>query len=139
MSPRRRSRKTPLRPAPAGAPGQLLGTHNKAHDVFDDDLAAMQGWLGKDYRFPAGPPFPWDDLLPDERSLFDRAVARLTMVLVPRRIALAMCWSDGAWRGTCVKIVSAQDVECYPARRHVRLIPRPTIRQALGLPEPPPN
>lgn len=133
-----RKPRAPRRP-PKGAPGQLLGRHNKAPDVFDDDAAALQGWLGERYRFPPGPPFPWDDLLPDERALFDRAVERLTLVLVPQKIALAMCWGDGTWRPVCTKIVGAQDIECYPARKHVRLIPRPTIRQVLGLPEEPQN
>lgn len=120
-------------------PGQLVGAHNKAQDVFEDDLAALQGWMGTGYRFPKGPPYPWDALLPDERSLFDRAVARLTLVLVPKKIALAMCWGDGAWRPVCVKIVTAADVECYPTRKHIRLIPRPTLHRVLGLPEPAPN
>jgi hypothetical protein len=140
MPPRRpqraRKKTPPSQGARPGAPGQLLGTHNKAPDVFDDDAAALQGWLGERYRFPPGPPYPWDGLLPDERAVFDRAVERLTLVLVPRRIALALCWGDGAWRPVCAKIVDALNVECYPARKHIRLIPRPTIRQVLGLPEP---
>jgi hypothetical protein len=140
MAPRRRTGKPKApRPAPKGVPGQLLGTHNKAPDVFDDDAAALQGWLGQGYRFPAGPPYPWDDLLPDERALFDRAVERLTLVLVPPKIALALCWGDGTWRPVCTKIVGAADVECYPHRKHIRLIPRPTIRQVLGLPDDPQN
>lgn len=141
MAPRKPRAPRPKRPKapPKGAPGQLLGTKNKAHDLLPDDLAATAGWLGKDYAYPPGPPYPWEDLLPDEAALFERAVGRLTTVLVPKKAALAMCWGGGDWRDVCTKIVNAADVECYPARHHVRLIPRPSIRQLLGLPDEPQN
>jgi hypothetical protein len=117
-------------------PEALRGRQNKARDVYaEDDLAALTGWLGQGYRYPEGPPWPWDDLLPDERSLFEHAVARLTLVLVPRRVAYAMCWSEGRWRETCQKIVNAADVQAFPARKHVRLIPKPSLRALLGIPE----
>ena len=134
------ARKKGRRRAPEAAtatPGAALKRPtNKARDLIpDDDLAALTGWLGQGYRPPEGPPWPWDGLLPDERAVFDRAVERLTLVLVPRRVALAMAWGEGHWREVCHKIVAAADVQAFPDRKHVRLVPRPSLRGLLGLPE----
>ena len=90
--------------------------------------------MGRDFKAPDGPPWPWEALLPDERALFDKAVARLRVVLVPEAVALCLCWGEGHWRPVCEKIVDAQDVRVYPSRHHITLVPRPTIRQILGLP-----
>lgn len=126
--PRRRRRKKSAAPAPLVAP------RNKARDLLPDELAAIHGWLGQGYRFPEGPPYPWELLLPNELELFDRAVRRLTLADVPERVAQALCWAEGNWHVMVPKIITAQNVQAYPERKHIRLVPRPTVQHILGLP-----
>lgn len=117
--------RAPRRPAPA--PATVI---NKVPDLApDDDAAALLGWLGKGYAPPAGR--PWEALPPDDRALFDRATARLRFAYVPRAVADVLCWSGGAWHATCRRIVDAAEVEVYPQRQHIRLIPRPPVARLL--------
>jgi len=134
--PKRRRGARPRKPDP----GALRPKQNKAKDLLPDDgLAEVMGWVGQGYRPPEGPPWPWDGLLPDERALFDRAVARLVLVRVPRRAALAICWAEGDWHRVSTMIASAADVQAFPDRHHIRLVPRPqqpSVWDLLGLPPP---
>ena len=132
--------KKPKRASPPTPASALRRKQNKAKDLLPDaGLADLLGWVGQGYRPPEGPPWPWDGLLPDERPFFDQAVRRLRLVQVPERAALAICWAEGDWHRVCTQIVSAVDVQAFPDRHHIRLVPRPkqpSLASLLGLPGP---
>jgi len=120
----KRKRRAPSTPA-APRPRPI----NKARDLLTADQAALSGWLGQHHALPPGPPYPWEALLPDDLALFDRAVGRLVLGGVPRPVAQAMCWARGAWAPACTRIVTAQAVQVFPERQHVRLIPASSLQR----------
>jgi hypothetical protein len=137
MARKTRTRPPKVKPASRGRSPAGPVSLNKAPDLLPDaDRAALLGWLGKGYRAPPGPPWPWEALPTEDRALFDQATARLRLVFVPRAVAEVLCWAGGDWRTACRQITEAADVECYPSRKHIRLIPRPTVARLLGLPDP---
>lgn len=98
---------------------------NKAPDLLPDrEWARFSGWLGQGYRPPPGPPWPWEILTGEARELFDGAVKRLTVGGVPPEVASVICWSDGGWHKTCRMIAEAAEVQVFPDRQHIRLVPR---------------
>jgi hypothetical protein len=99
---------------------------NKAPDLLPhDDVAQALAWLGKGYPTPSGPPWPWEALPDDERARFDAAVKRLVDGFVPTLAAQTLCWSGGDWRATCRQVTDAAEIQIFPERQHIRLIPRP--------------
>lgn len=65
------------------------------------------------------------DLLPFEREVFDRAVARLVLHGCPPDFAAILAWDGGAWQPMATMILDAAVVDVDLQTRHVRLIPRP--------------
>lgn len=103
-------------------------TINKAPDLLPhDDVAQAMAWLGTGYPTPKGPPWPWEALAGDERDRYEAAVKRLTDGFVPALAAQVLCWSGGRWRETCRQIVDAAEIQIFPERQHIRLIPRTRV------------
>jgi hypothetical protein len=77
----------------------------------------------------APPPVPAgdvaQDLLPFEREVFDRAVARLVLNGCPPEFASLLAWNGGGWQEMATMILDAAVVDVNPQTRHVRLVPRP--------------
>lgn len=112
MAPRKRRQKTPA-------------VVNKAPDLLPDRaMAEALGWLGRGYRPPPGPPYPWDALDAGDNMLFTAAANRLEAGGVPKKAAEILCWSNGDWRRTCAMIADAGAVQVFPERQHIRLVPK---------------
>lgn len=123
----RKRRPRPPKPAkpPAPEPAQPVVV-NKAPDLLPhDDVARAMAWLGSGYPTPAGPPWPWDALAGPDRERYDRAVKRLVDGFVPALAAQTLCWAGGDWPATCRMVLDAEQIEIYPERQHIRVIPRP--------------
>jgi hypothetical protein len=77
----------------------------------------------------SAPPVPAadvaSDLLPFEREVFDRAVARLVLHDCPADFAALLAWNGGDWQTMSTMILDAAVVDVDLQTRHVRLIPRP--------------
>lgn len=75
------------------------------------------------------PPIPAgdvaQDLLPFEREVFDRAVARLVLNGCPPEFASLLAWNGGGWQEMATMILDAAVVDVDIPGRHVRLVPRP--------------